>query len=513
LFFRGDQQVCRIDEHGDLVCRSAGTTEWRLLEPGPFVTLAMYNEGSDRHGCGVHPDGSVRCWQMAVRDPTAPLCSEIVPPCLNQGRPPPGRYVALTAGPRVSCGLTDEGTIQCWGVDNQYGIASPPAGNDFVAIDGSGVQCGLRKSGEVSCWGGSISGLGRMPLMEPATQFEVTTRATCAILADGRARCEGDNDLVLPSKLRYARLNLNGGVCGLTADGTIACAGTPWLKRITPSRGPYLEVVNSDSDVCALRGDGIVECWGEHWGNGGGVETCKLTEARLTFEGSERLFQVEVFPWGESYVGDTPGWSFAESFAPVGAAAPGVPGFGWIAGNGSGRPPWVDTSYVFLEDKPVELTRSVWALKADPTSPGEVVCTAEGAGSTVRRHVDELLFDLRQLTSLGSCPGKPVVGELSLSELSVRGTLDGVALSSNLWVRAGNDVLFTDRSHLQLTPKREARTELAWGILITSPNSPMGAQVICIGSGTFEQDWNLRDLSSLGTCPGGGTGTLTGCVR
>ena len=524
LFFRGTQ-ICRIDEQQDLVCRSPGSTEWTLLEPGPFVTAAISGDASEGHGCGVDPDGAVRCWHAATSDPSAPLCDVAAPPCVNDGRPPPGRYVAVTAGVDVSCGLTDEGTIQCWGVDTDGGAARPPEGDDFIAIDGARALCGLRASGELSCWGDFGFDYRPEPVTEVATQVEVIPSARCALLGDGQARCDGDGDLVLSPALRFARLSLGSsttetaGVCGLTADGAIACAGTPWLERITPAPGPYLEVVNSGRDVCALRGDGVVQCWGEHWGNGGGSERCALTEAQLSLDGADVVFEVGDNAWGESHVGDAPGWSFAEDFATPDAAASSPPGFAWIAGAESGQPPWVDPSDVFAEGEEVELVHSVWALDADGSSPGELLCTPEGSGSTLRRHADELQLNVRGLANLGSCPGTPVEGELTLCTGSacaasgLSGTLDGMAWHSSSWLRVGNQVWFTDRSHLQLA-SAPSGMPFNWGILITSPNSPLGAQVFCIGAGTLQaSNWTLQNLSSLGVCPADGAGTLTGCVR
>jgi hypothetical protein len=279
-------------------------------------------------------------------------------------------------------------------------------------------------------------------------------------------------------------------------------------------------MINSGNDVCALRGDGVVECWGEHWGSGGGVERCELSEARLSLNGAERVLAADDNAWGESFVGDAPGWSFAETFTEPDGDASIPTGFAWIAGSDGGRPPWVDTDYVFQEGQQVVLTHSVWALGASAASPGELFCTAEGSGSFIRRHADELVFDVRELASLGSCPGTPVAGELRLctgcAVPGLSGSLDGVALSADLWLAVGSEVWFTDRTHLQLTRTATANPELVWGILITSPNGPMGAQVICIGSETFEQAaeaWTLRDLSSLGACPSAGTGSLSGCVR
>src|SRR6185436_9871981 len=52
----------------------------------------------------------------------------------------------------------------------------------------------------------------------------------------------------------------NGHNCGLHADGTIACWGTPELLA-APS-GSFTQLAASEMNTCALGHDGSLSCWG-----------------------------------------------------------------------------------------------------------------------------------------------------------------------------------------------------------------------------------------------------------
>jgi hypothetical protein len=350
----------------------------------------------------------------------------------------------------------------------------------------------------------------------------------CALLQSGAVRCDGfDNPGAgVPSDAGLARISLGGnGLCGLTRAGEAQCYGSAYVARITPPPGPYLETASNRFNACGLRGDGAVECWGDDLGNGAGTETCPLAVARLSRNGGEpMIFDAGEHAWGRNIVTGATGWSYATDLRRPQATDRIASAFAHIAGSlGRLSDARASPRATFADGEPVELAASLWALDAVPDALGEVWCSAPGSGSTLLRHGDELRFDLRELASLGSCPGAPVNGQLawcgaqSCPEPNLRGSLAGTAwaeIDSGYAIGGGaGEIELADGSYLKFT-QDTLTSELGWGLLVTSLQGPFGGQVFCIGeaigSGT---NWTFQSLSTLGACPSGSAGTLTGCVR
>jgi hypothetical protein len=167
------------------------------------------------------------------------------------------------------------------------------------------------------------------------------------------------------------------------------------------------------------------------------------------------------------------------------------------------------------------IAQSLWALDATPLALGELRCTGTGAAASVTRNGDELQLELNDVAALGSCPGSPVDGTLawcggsSCPDPPVRGTIDGTEWMLDDTGYNANDqrvnVELSDGSLVHVT-NDPGTSQLAWGLIVTSPSSPFGGQ-LCVGSmagnGTSR---TFGDLSTLGACPTG-SGTLSGCVR
>ena len=63
-----------------------------------------------------------------------------------------GQFNAVTAGGGRSCGLRTDGTITCWGW-NEDRQAEAPGGQFSAVTGGGGRSCGLRTDGTITCWG------------------------------------------------------------------------------------------------------------------------------------------------------------------------------------------------------------------------------------------------------------------------------------------------------------------------------------------------------------------------
>jgi len=100
----GDHFWCGLRPDATLFCRGVGYSTGNDVSPRPnleppdgeFVDLAL----SDRHGCALHPDGSVECWG---------------PRPVPRPSPGSGPFLALEAYGGRTCGLLGDGGVECWG--------------------------------------------------------------------------------------------------------------------------------------------------------------------------------------------------------------------------------------------------------------------------------------------------------------------------------------------------------------------------------------------------------------
>ena len=212
------------------------------------------------HSCALLANGQVKCWgsffySQAGFTPSG-LSSQIATPALVPGI---SNAVALVAGQNHTCALRADGTVACWGRNGLGELGSGSAGADrampatvfglsnVVALAAGGRHtCALLAQGGVRCWGANVDGqLGGgntvattalVPVAGITNAVAITSGGpsetgggyTCALLADGTARCWGANE------------------SGQLADGTTV---TP---RLTPVPVTYLlTLCNPFTNVCS----------------------------------------------------------------------------------------------------------------------------------------------------------------------------------------------------------------------------------------------------------------------
>ncbi len=141
---------------------------------------------SGRYGCGLAPDGSIRCWGcQSVAQADHPR------PC----QVPEGRFVQLRAGrssehfPATFCARDEVGDLSCWGGDDELPwerVEGPFIDFDFDRRTG----CGVQVDGSVRCWGkGPV--IEQLPSLKDAARVFVRDQVACAALQDGTLSCWG----------------------------------------------------------------------------------------------------------------------------------------------------------------------------------------------------------------------------------------------------------------------------------------------------------------------------------
>jgi alpha-tubulin suppressor-like RCC1 family protein len=224
--------------------------------------------------CALLEDGTVRCWGIndlwQLGDGSQILRSKPGPPVVGVTG-----VKHLGAGHDHTCAVTEDGSVWCWGNNNQaqlgvardnpgfpvrvQGFDGPVAEVECNGVrgQGSGYSCARLRSGSVWCWGSNEYGeLGNGMLSAP-----IATPAPVLNLEDVVQVALADH-----------------GVCALKDTGSVVCWGNQSLGPLgtlpnarhltTPEQVPDLSDVRFISagydHYCAIVGEaGQVKCWGD----------------------------------------------------------------------------------------------------------------------------------------------------------------------------------------------------------------------------------------------------------
>jgi len=198
---------------------------------------------------------------------------------------------AFSTGGSHACAVSTAGKVYCWGANSggQLGNGTTDASalpvevpgiTDAIAVDaGDSHTCVVRSGGKVSCWGSNSGGqLGNgielevveypgyppyfatseefsttpleVPGLSDVVQISAGVDKTCAVVADGTARCWGYN--------YYGDIG-NGSLTPATSPATVVGLDT------------VLEIETSYTVTCARLASGKVNCWGFKFNLGDGT--------------------------------------------------------------------------------------------------------------------------------------------------------------------------------------------------------------------------------------------------
>jgi hypothetical protein len=181
------------------------------------VTTAISLAAGKFNGCVVLANGAVQCWgdngdgQLGVTPSTLAFAAS---PKTISGITAP---TALTIGEFHVCGLLPDGTVRCWGDDNEGQLG-----------DGRLTTQSTTPLKVVGLTGVSAIAAGLLD--------------ACAIAGDGVTRCWGLGPLG------------NGGTDSALSYTPVAVMGLPDARKLS---------ANEDT-ACAIRADGSIACWGSN---------------------------------------------------------------------------------------------------------------------------------------------------------------------------------------------------------------------------------------------------------
>ena len=320
----GSSHACILLETGSITCW--GKNNWGQLgngETSDYIDLVEYAE-IESQCSGSDCDDLSLMEQISLGSATIESI---------------GDATSVVAGSNHTCVLHTDGTVSCWG-DNTWGqlgngksgdtefsaipIKVPSIADATAIASGGAHNCVLHTDGTVSCWGYNDDGqLGngesgnrdylsptvfspipaKVPSINNATAIATGRNHTCALLEDRTVSCWGNFHMghswyvdinKEPVKINDVRdaVKIVAGyfhTCALHTDGTVTCWGDDdygqleGLYSLTPGdpenspisfakpeffsgdRGLGIDIAAGNWHTCVLRKYGGVYCWGKNW--------------------------------------------------------------------------------------------------------------------------------------------------------------------------------------------------------------------------------------------------------
>jgi alpha-tubulin suppressor-like RCC1 family protein len=200
-----------------------------------------------------------------------------------------GSYKQIMAGSYVSCVLTNDNGVKCWGLKTAtgYNAAANSALPTSVTGLSSGVKslgttggpsahlCVVTDGGGVRCWGeganGKLGNNGTTDALTPVTPTGLTTgvasvatggQNSCAVMTDGTLKCWGSN------------------ANGQLGDGSTTNSNAP---KTIAGAADVKKVAIGNQHICYLTNAGSVMCAGQNFqaqfGNGNRTSTTAFVAA------------------------------------------------------------------------------------------------------------------------------------------------------------------------------------------------------------------------------------------
>jgi alpha-tubulin suppressor-like RCC1 family protein len=115
---------------------------------------------------------------------------------------------AIAAGASHTCALLTDGTVQCWGNNDNGqlgngtmsmdGCSTPVAVSSLSGVTaiaaGGRLTCALLTGGTVQCWGDNYTTPVTVSGLSGVTAIDAGEHHTCALLMDRTVQCWGENE-------------------------------------------------------------------------------------------------------------------------------------------------------------------------------------------------------------------------------------------------------------------------------------------------------------------------------
>ena len=239
---------------------------------------------SSTSACALSQDGRITCCGRRNGDPPSGIFSQVIveddcscartpegkPVCWRAGplglwTPPGNSFVTLSSGPSHACGVTNSGTMHCWGPAPPRLPAGLPPVRLLAAVGEAGAA--IQGSGASWIWEGWTLRIEKIPF----TAVRVAPRRVWALDKSGSL-------LLWWNRLGTAAHVLRKGVSAFDASAAATCViadregaraglecwGTEGWEPLPAPGGAFSSVaVASTAPVaCGIRSEGGADCWG-----------------------------------------------------------------------------------------------------------------------------------------------------------------------------------------------------------------------------------------------------------
>lgn len=274
----GPDEVCREGACRPL-CDVAGascgevTVEGRTVQCGSCNGPSICVENSCQQVCDR---ADAECGEVFWGGPTVDCggCPNAANTCVANQCVQDSGYHDVDGGELHTCAAMSDGTVDCWGDNGQHQLGDGSSSASETPVDTNVVDaavrvratnrqsCALYGNGELYCWGWngngqlgdgttesrmapvSVSTIGTGSSQSEARDVSVGTLHACATLAQGEAKCWGDQSL------------------GRLGNGNISGDPIPTPTDVT-GLSTAVAVASGRSHTCSLHEDGSLRCWGE----------------------------------------------------------------------------------------------------------------------------------------------------------------------------------------------------------------------------------------------------------
>lgn len=260
---------CWGANEGGQLGNGMNTTTEQFVEVQGAAPLVSITAG-EYHACGLRADSTAWCWGSNGGSSigVGPPSSGIYLPTPVAGA---HRFTTIDARGQLTCGVTQGGTIYCWGIGAVGADSATAIGLDTVPTPvlantpfrtvtvGPEHACALTETDDAYCWGtGAYGRLGTGTQDDQPVPVQVATnlkfvsiaagwRHTCALTAGGAAYCWGSNQ----------GCQLGNGACNPDSLADMALTPQPVTGSIA-----FRTLTAGYIHTCGLSVDGRVYCWG-----------------------------------------------------------------------------------------------------------------------------------------------------------------------------------------------------------------------------------------------------------